>query len=87
MNVFLWIVSGIGGVGMLILLFRPFFPHPGDFQEALSYSLRPDWLSALRGEYWDDVWKSMKLDFYVLIGMLAVVTFRKLLGMLFGCDM
>jgi hypothetical protein len=66
------------------LLFRVFFPEPGDFGQSLRYWITPDIVSIFRGEWSDDQWASMKLLVYVGLsigsGILTGVSLLKWFG-------
>ena len=48
-------------------LFHLFFEDMEDFGEAFRYSLTPDFVSLLRGEWMEDYWQSMKLGIFLLL--------------------
>jgi hypothetical protein len=66
------------------ILFRVFFPSPGDFKESLRYWFTPDIVSIFCGEWSDDQWASMKLFLYVALsvgsGILTGVSLNKWFG-------
>jgi hypothetical protein len=47
-----------------------------NFGDAAKYSIQPDWLSLLKGRYWDDWDASIKLQLFVAmcIGWVAAVS-------------
>ena len=58
-----WRIFLAAGAGILaaILLAPLFFRGPGDFGEAVRYSMQPDWISLFRGEWIEDQWASLKI--------------------------
>ena len=47
--------------------FSLFFADAKDFWECIRLSCTPDLISILKGEYFEDVWKSLKLSLYVFV--------------------
>lgn len=62
------IVSITCGLAVLALLFKPLFGTAEGFWECVKFWLRPDILSAFRGEFWDDWWAEMKLFVWLGLG-------------------
>jgi hypothetical protein len=58
----------IVGVGVLVLMFRPFFSDRYEFWECIKFWLTPNFISLFRGEYWEDVWGEMKLFLWLACG-------------------
>lgn len=77
---FVLILSVFVGLGVGRLVFGLFFANADDFCDCLRFSFTPNLLSLFRGEYWEDIAKSMKLSCYmVLVIGSGVLTF---LGMI-----
>ncbi len=77
-------VAIVAGLSTLVLLFKPFFGGSEDFFECLRYSLQPDLLSWIQGEWGEDWWAEMKLSAWLGCG--AAVGFGVNVGLekLFG---
>lgn len=43
-----------------------------EFWECIRFWLTPDWLSAFRGEFGEDMWSEMRLFFWVVLCGLAI---------------
>lgn len=61
------------GIGCL------FFDNWQDFLEHLRYLYQPWWLSALRGEFYEDQWAGLKMLFYFIFCAATATTVYKLL--------
>jgi hypothetical protein len=48
------------------------FSSTADFLEALKYLLTPDIISAIRGEWVDDQWSTIKVGFWLVLCVGAV---------------
>ena len=83
MTTVLIVVSVLVGIGVLALLFKPFFGSSGEFMERVRYYFTPDITSMFQGEL-EDWWSSMKLAFWLVSGVVCgIATFvglSKLLG-------
>ena len=44
---------------------KRFYDSWADFTDALRYLFQPGWLSAMRGEFSEDFWETLKLYCYV----------------------
>jgi len=69
----LWIVAGILGLWFAISSAKRFFDGWGGFTEALRYKFQPGWLSAARGEFWEDTKAEFKLGLWFLGCIVAVL--------------
>jgi hypothetical protein len=69
----LWLVAGMLGLGLAVLSANRFFGGWRGFLEALRYKFQPGWLSAVRGEFWEDTKAEFKLGFWFLFSGLAVL--------------
>ena len=87
MNLFCWIVAGVAAIGMMALTFRGFFRDADDFRESLRFVFTPDLFSLFRGEYWEDVWGTLKFDVWFALGIAVLVAVRMGLGKLFGVEL
>lgn len=74
------IIGGIVvGVIVLAISFNTFFPNEGDFKEAIYYYFKPDFLSALNGEYSRDRAAEFKIFLWLfLAGLSGFATFAGL---------
>jgi hypothetical protein len=66
------------GVVIAVALFRLFFEDAADFLECIRFYFTPDFISAIRGEWAEDWWASMKLGVWlaVSIGMGFVAHYK-----------
>jgi len=51
----------LAGLAMAFVLFNILFETWDEFLECLKYWIKPDILSMIRGEYWEDNWAELKL--------------------------
>ncbi|MBS1209976.1 MAG: uncharacterized protein H6R19_2374 [Proteobacteria bacterium] len=63
----LFTACAIGGIPVYWMLGSIFYNDMDDFLDALRLFFQPDWLSALRGEWGDDQWQSLKLTIFIAI--------------------
>jgi hypothetical protein len=49
------------------LIGRHMFTDFEDFFDCVKFWLLPEWLSAFRGEYWDDLWAELRLILFVVV--------------------
>lgn len=61
-----WLLLILGNIPVYVFLAWCWFGGLGNFLEAIEYSLIPNWVSALRGEFEDDWWASLKLLLWFL---------------------
>lgn len=62
-----------------LIAWRLIFDGFDDFLESLRYLFQPDWLSALRGEWTEDGWQSMKFLLWVLLSLAFATGIYKLM--------
>lgn len=63
----LFIGSAIVAIPLYFGIAQIFFDGWDDFLESLRYIYQPAWLSALRGEFYDDQWASVKFLVYLVV--------------------
>ena len=71
----LWVIAGCAVINIPIFLAigSMFFGGWAGFKQALLYSAKPDLLSAMDGEYWDDKWAEIKLNVFFVVCVLIFV--------------
>jgi len=69
---FLLTMLAILNVPWYLYLLRGMFGDSEGIRESLRYMLTPDFISALRGRFWEDQWAEMKLFTFVLACALTV---------------
>lgn len=57
----------ICGIPGYLVIGSMMFDGWGGFFDAVRLSLQPDWISALRGEWLEDHWQSLKLAIFILL--------------------
>ena len=62
-----WFKSAAVCVPLYYLFWKFIFGSWDDFLDALRYWFQPNWLSALRGEFGDDFYASLKMFFFLLL--------------------
>ena len=82
-NVVLLAVLGVLNVPVYILIGRVLFEDWSGFWESVKFWLTPDIISWFRGEYWEDVWSEMKLWYFVVLCVAAVVVEHLLINKYF----
>jgi len=65
------ILGVIAGVGVLALLFKPFFGDRDGFIDCVKFWIKPDIFSLFSGEYFQDRWSEMKLGLWFFLGGMA----------------
>ncbi len=70
------IIGVLVGIFVLTITAKPFFGNSENLKKAIFYTLKPDLLSALDGEYLKDVVSSTKLSIWTLVGFLAGLAAR-----------
>ena len=65
----LWIPAAVVGLVFAIVTGRKFFGGWSGFLESLRFWFQPGWLSAMRGEFWEDVGSEFKLILWFAAGM------------------
>jgi hypothetical protein len=74
------VIAVVVGLGIMAILFKPFFGDVGELVRCLKFWLTPDVVSMFRGEWGEDRWASMKLGFWILAGgVCGVATYFGLL--------
>lgn len=65
----------------MTLLFKPFFGGFEGFMTCVVFYITPDWISALQGQYFQDLVHSMRLFFWVVCGAVpALAVYQLLVG-------
>ena len=83
MSIFVVVLSVLVGLGVGRLGFGLFFTDADDFCDCLRFSLTPNLFSLFRGEYLEDVAKSMKLGlFMALVIGSGALTFTGIISLL-----
>ena len=67
-----WGVLIVSNIPIYILLAWVWFQDLGGFLEAIKYYLTPNIISALRDEYEDDTWATLKLGLWAVSCVVAV---------------
>jgi hypothetical protein len=65
------ILSVTAGVGVLALLFKPFFGDRDGFIDCVKFWIKPDIFSLFSGEYFEDRWSEWKLGLWIFLGAIA----------------
>jgi hypothetical protein len=65
------ILGVIAGVGVLVLLFKPFFGDRDGFFDCVKFWIKPDILSLFSGEYIKDRFSELKLGLWILLGAMT----------------
>ena len=65
------ILSVTAGVGLLALLFKPFFGCKEEFIDCIKFWFTPDIISLFFGEYIKDRLSELKLGLWILLGAMA----------------
>ena len=65
------ILSVTAGVGVLALLFKPFFGCKEEFFDCVKFWFTPDIFSLFTGKYLEDRWSELKLGLWILLGAMA----------------
>lgn len=63
----LFVVCAVGAIPAYIALGSVFYDSWEDFLDSFRLWFQPWWLSALRGEWRDDTWETLKLLVYLLM--------------------
>lgn len=82
-----WILAGVLVVvntPLFVFYGRTFFGGMDDFLNAIRLSLQPDLWSALKGEFWEDQYETLKLSLLVAACVLTVVGEYGLVMKIFG---
>ena len=72
MSVFGWVILAVANIPLYVVVGSCFFKDWDDFGSALVFWIKPDLLSALHGEFWDDWWAETKLGFMVICSVVLV---------------
>jgi len=67
-----WVLLGLLNIPIYLGLGRFFFDDWSGFWSCVGFWFTPDWISLLRGEYFDDHWSELKLFVFVAICFAAV---------------
>jgi len=62
------IIAVIAGLGVMVLLFKPFFGNADGFFECLKFWLTPEIFSLIFGKFFQDIFSEMKLGLWILCG-------------------
>ena len=63
----LFIICAVAAIPAYIVVGSVFYDSWDDFLDGLRLWFQPGWLSALRGEWSEDNWETLKLLFYLLV--------------------
>ena len=58
-------------VGIWTVLFKPVFASKDGFFECVIYYFKPDFWSWMQGEWGEDFWSTLKLNFWLISGALV----------------
>ena len=67
MNKTLLVVLAIVNAPVYVVLANAMFGGGGGLLQALRFWAVPDLISALRGEFWEDRWQTMKLGVWLVL--------------------
>jgi hypothetical protein len=73
----LFVVCAVAAIPAYIAAGSVFYDSWEDFLDSLRLWFQPWWLSALRGEWSDDYWQSLKLLFYLFMCIALATTAYK----------
>jgi hypothetical protein len=79
----LFIASFFLAIPFYFMTANLFFDGWDDFLENLRYLYQPWWLSALRGEYYEDQWSGVKMLFFIICCISFLILIYKLGKMFF----
>ena len=65
------ILGLVVGLGLLILLFKPFFGNQEEFMRCVGYLFKPDIFSWFQGDWGEDFVCTLKLQFWLGLGVAA----------------
>lgn len=65
-------------------IFGLIFRSHEDFNKSLRYYLIPDFISLLRGKYWEDRISEFKLGFFIFLCIMATVVEHLIISAIFG---
>ena len=76
MSIFIIIISLLIALTVGSLVFRLVFASTDDFWDCVRFSLTPNLISLFRGQFSEDIRKSMRLGFFmILVGGSGAITF------------
>ena len=78
------ILAVIAGLGVLVLLFKPFFGNADGFFECIKFWFTPEIFSLFFGKYFRDIFSEMKLGLWFFCGMITGIGVHVGLMKLFG---
>lgn len=79
----LFVGSALIAIPLYIGVARIFFDGWSDFLESLRFIYQPQWLSALRGEFYEDGWASLKFLVFLISSVAVATTVYKLAKLIF----
>ena len=79
-----WIILVIANIPVYIAIGWIFFRTWGDFWAAIEFWTTPDDVSLMFGEYWEDFWAEVKLFFWAISCIAAIIAEAYLLSKIFG---
>jgi hypothetical protein len=79
----LFIGTAIISFPLYIKIGQLFFDGWDDFLDTLRFIYQPQWLSALRGEWHEDNWGSVKFLFFLICCAAAATTVYKIAKLIF----
>jgi hypothetical protein len=56
-----WTILGVVNIPLFVVLAKLFFKDMEEFEEAIYFLIKPDFMSFFQGEWLDDWWAEMKL--------------------------
>ena len=75
-----WIALAAGGTVLFLLLMRLFSSSWSEVGECFLYLFKPQWLSALAGDFHEDNWKTLKLILVALLSAYLAFEFHRRAG-------
>lgn len=79
----LFLGASFAAIPLYIGIAQIFFDGWDDFLDSLRYIYQPQWLSLLRGEWYEDQWASIKFLFYLLVCIAMATTVYKIAKLIF----
>lgn len=77
MLILAFVVAAVVALLIGALSFPVFFAEPSSFARAVRYSIIPDIVSIIRGEYWEDLVSSARLGLWCAVcGLPAFLVFQ-----------
>jgi hypothetical protein len=67
MNITGWIILIVANILVFVLIGSVFFKGWDDFGEGIWFFFKPNLISLLQGEYWEDVWATLRLVIFLAL--------------------